>query len=155
LNSRHQPLSHVPGSLRVPHKKGRHATSPSSARFKRGVIDPNASGDTPEEDPETNKHHHRKPADEAELRVIQERMLLQSIPQNTIPFNLLNIRSLKRNSPVKSKKVSSRPTPLQSFLVVLFTNFISCDSRDARGPKFGTRSSPNARVSQRMRSVSP
>ena len=103
LNSKHQPLSHVPGSLQPPHK--RHAESlPSSARFRRAVIEADSTKDGDEE-AEKNKHRHRKPASEAELRTLQERMVLKTIPQNTIPFNLLNMRSLERNAPVRSKKV--------------------------------------------------
>ncbi|KIM24400.1 hypothetical protein M408DRAFT_331780 [Serendipita vermifera MAFF 305830] len=97
LSSKHQPLSHVPGSLRAPHKKGRKA---DSARFRRAAID----SEDNDEEAEKNKHHPRKPSTEKELRTLQERMVLQTIPQNTIPFNLLNMRSLERNSPVRTKK---------------------------------------------------
>ncbi|KAG8822948.1 hypothetical protein FS842_009102 [Serendipita sp. 407] len=92
LNSKHQPLSHVPGSLRkralVKHYNNHHGRA-LDAKVDDGQA-------------EVDKHGHRKPKDERDLRTLQEQLLLEAIPQNTVPFNLLNMRSVEHNAPVKS-----------------------------------------------------
>ena len=96
LNSKHQPLSHVPGSLRqkaeYQHRAARQIET-SEDLEARGLTGSDHLG---------RKGHHREPRNARELRTLQEEMILSGIPQNTIPFNLLNMRSLDRNSPVKS-----------------------------------------------------
>ncbi|KAG8824604.1 hypothetical protein FRC17_009067 [Serendipita sp. 399] len=98
LNSKHQPLSHVPGSLRKrvssKHYSNHHAKS-LGARSEGGG-------------PEVDEHGHHKPKSERDLRTLQEQLILETIPQNAVPFNLLNMRSVEHNMPVKSSK-SGRP----------------------------------------------
>ncbi|CAG7852860.1 SubName: Full=Uncharacterized protein {ECO:0000313/EMBL:CCA72927.1} [Serendipita indica DSM 11827] len=98
LNSKHQPLSHVPGSLR---QKSDHQ---HRAARQVGSIDNLEDRGLAGSDHLSRKGHHRDPKNARDLRTLQEEMILSGIPQNTIPFNVLNMRSLQRNEPVKSSK---------------------------------------------------
>lgn len=93
LTSKRQPLSHVPGSLRKYHQKG----------HKKVHRDETLETESFEEI--IKKGNVKKPKNGHDLRVLQEKLVLKDIPQNTIPFNLMNIRSLKHNSPTRSKEV--------------------------------------------------
>lgn len=115
LSSKHQPLSHVPGSLRIKGDKSYH-------RQGHKIRGANPIGDVEERDDQlverdsleerewleerdpAGAFRHRKPRNKHDLRTIQEQLLLTTIPQNTIPFNLLNMRSLERNQPTRAKK---------------------------------------------------
>lgn len=108
LNSKHQPLSHVPGSLKQHANKGRRHMSPEhQGSFLEREATPDLEGLGIEsiEDRDEGGFRHKKPRNKHELRMLQEQLILSTIPQNTIPFNLLNIRSLKKNRPTRRSKV--------------------------------------------------
>jgi hypothetical protein len=112
LNSKHQPLSHVPGSLRQHSNKHRthghqiRTTSSIDDIVERDVrSDLERRAELSENRTEDSRNLLRKPKNGHDLRTLQEQLLLSTIPQNTIPFNLLNMRSLSKNRPTRGKKV--------------------------------------------------
>ncbi|PVF95687.1 Metallo-dependent phosphatase [Serendipita vermifera] len=101
LNSRHQPLSHVPGSVG---RNGKRSHYKGHGRRTEDESESNESSETSDDNSSLHEKRHRKPTNKKELRMLQEQLLLSRIPQNTIPFNLLNMRSVQKNKPVKSAK---------------------------------------------------
>lgn len=132
LNSKHQPLSHVPGSLKQHsnnHRTHDHrirGANPIGDIEERDVNDIlkrdlEGRGELIEERSQDGRSLLRKPKNKHELRVLQEQLLLSTIPQNTIPFNLLNMRSLAKNRPTRGKKVCN-----VYFILLLSSGLVTC-----------------------------